>query len=202
MNSTPDVGQKADADEVRALLRELSQQLLAWSWEGVVGYEEMVERVGRTYGYADTTVVMEAQLAMIKLEADEHMTFVKGGIPGFPPMAYTQDIKNLLADIYEGKLGVAEARKALEALQGWKSRRKRIIQEIVFQLQVIAIQNSECQIPLAGEKMVEAALLHPRVLTNCRHANVGITARMDQLTSRIEDALLGVNYGVHNGYYS
>jgi len=47
MNSTPDVGQKADADEVRALLRELSQQLLAWSWEGVVGYEEMVERVGR-----------------------------------------------------------------------------------------------------------------------------------------------------------
>jgi len=111
-----DTGPKADANEVRALLRELSEQLLGWSWEGVVGYEEMVERVGRSYGYQDTTVVMEAQLAMIKLEADEHMTFVKGGIPGFPPMAYTQDIKNLLADIYAGKLSVSEARKALEAI--------------------------------------------------------------------------------------
>ena len=110
------MGQKAGADEVRALLRELSQQLLAWSWEGVVGYEEMVERVGRTYGYEDTTVAMEAQLAMIKLEPDEEMTFVKGGIPGFPPMAYTQTLKNLLADIYAGKLSVAEARSALEAL--------------------------------------------------------------------------------------
>ena len=111
-----DTGPKADANEVRALLRELSEQLLGWSWEGVVGYEEMVERVGRSYGYQDTTVVMEAQLAMIKLEADEHMTFVKGGIPGFPPMAYTQDIKNLLADIYAGKLSVSEARKALEVI--------------------------------------------------------------------------------------
>ena len=109
-------GQKANAGDVRALLRELSQQLLAWSWEGVVGYEEMVERVGRTYGYEDTTVVMEAQLAMIKLEPDEEMTFVKGGIPGFPPMAYTQTLKDLLADIYEGKLSVAEARKSLKAL--------------------------------------------------------------------------------------
>jgi len=59
---------------------------------------------------------MEAQLAMIKLEPDEEMTFVKGGIPGFPPMAYTQTLKNLLADIYSGKLSVAEARSALETL--------------------------------------------------------------------------------------
>jgi uncharacterized membrane protein YjjP (DUF1212 family)/uncharacterized membrane protein YjjB (DUF3815 family) len=116
MSGASDTGPKANADEVRALLRELSQQLLAWSWEGVVGYEEMVERVGRTYGYKDTTVAMEAQLAMIKLERDEEMTFVKGGIPGFPPMAYTQTLKDLLADIYAGKLSVAEARSALEAL--------------------------------------------------------------------------------------
>jgi uncharacterized membrane protein YjjP (DUF1212 family)/uncharacterized membrane protein YjjB (DUF3815 family) len=116
MSGASDTGPKANADEVRALLRELSQQLLAWSWEGVVGYEEMVERVGRTYGYADTTVIMEAQLAMIKLEADEHMTFVKGGIPGLPPLAYTQTLKDLLADIYAGKLSVAEARKSLKAL--------------------------------------------------------------------------------------
>ena len=44
MSEATKTEQKAEADEVRALLRELSQQLLAWSWEGVVGYEEMVER--------------------------------------------------------------------------------------------------------------------------------------------------------------
>jgi uncharacterized membrane protein YjjP (DUF1212 family)/uncharacterized membrane protein YjjB (DUF3815 family) len=107
---------RADAGQVRALLRELSQQLLAWSWEGVVGYEAIVERVGRTYGYDDTTVIMEAQAATIKLEPEGPVTFVKGGIPGFPPMAYTQDLKNMLADIYAGKLSVTEARKALKNL--------------------------------------------------------------------------------------
>ena len=116
MRTTTETVQKADAKEVRALLSELSQLLLAWSWEGVVGYEEMVERVGRTYGYDDTTVIMEAQSATIKLEADGQPTFVKGGIPGFPPMAYTQDLKNMLADIYAGKLSVSEARAALKSL--------------------------------------------------------------------------------------
>jgi uncharacterized membrane protein YjjP (DUF1212 family)/uncharacterized membrane protein YjjB (DUF3815 family) len=103
-----------DAKEVLALLTELSQQLLEWSWEGVAGYEEIVERVGRTYGYEDTTVSMEAQLANIKI--GEHATFVKGGIPGFPPMAHTQNLKNLLVDIYEDKLSLAEARKALKGI--------------------------------------------------------------------------------------
>jgi uncharacterized membrane protein YjjP (DUF1212 family)/uncharacterized membrane protein YjjB (DUF3815 family) len=116
MSEAVETSGKADAAQVRAFLRELSQQLLAWSWEGVVGYEEIVERVGRTYGYDDTTVIMEAQSAMIKLEPEGQGTFVKGGIPGFPPMAYTQDLKNMLADIYAGKLSVSEARKALETL--------------------------------------------------------------------------------------
>jgi uncharacterized membrane protein YjjP (DUF1212 family)/uncharacterized membrane protein YjjB (DUF3815 family) len=114
MSETGGVARKADAAEVQALLCELSQQLLAWSWEGVVGYEEIVERVGRTYGYDDTTVMMEAQSATIKL--DGQTTFVKGGIPGFPPMAYTQDLKNMLADVYAGKVSVADARKALQTL--------------------------------------------------------------------------------------
>ncbi len=114
MSEAGDTGGKADAAEVRALLRELSQQLLAWSWEGVVGYEEMVERVGRTYGYGDTSVIMEAQSATIML--DGQTTFVKGGIPGLPPLAHTQDLKNMLADIYDGKLSVSTARQALENL--------------------------------------------------------------------------------------
>jgi len=116
MNQGTNTPVKADASEVRALLCELSQQLLAWSWEGVVGYEEVVERVGRAYGYDETTVIMEAQAAMITLEGEGQTTFVKGGIPGFPPLAYTQDVKDLLADIYAGKLSVAEARAALKSL--------------------------------------------------------------------------------------
>jgi uncharacterized membrane protein YjjP (DUF1212 family)/uncharacterized membrane protein YjjB (DUF3815 family) len=116
MNESSSARVKADPAEVRALLRELSQLLLKWSWEGVAGYEEMVERVGRTYGYDDTTVLMEAQSAMIKLEPEGRGTFVKGGIPGFPPMAYTQTLKDMLADIYAGKLSVTEARKAIEGL--------------------------------------------------------------------------------------
>jgi uncharacterized membrane protein YjjP (DUF1212 family) len=105
---------KADAGEVRALLCELSQLLLKWSWEGVVGYEEITERVGRTYGYGDTTVMMQAQSGTIEL--DGQTVFVKGGIPGFPPMAYTQDLKCLLADIYADKLSVSEARQAVKEL--------------------------------------------------------------------------------------
>ncbi len=116
MSTTVETGQKADAGEVLALLDELSQQLLGWSWEGVVGYEEMVERVGRTYGYPEVTVLMEAQSAMIKLKPEGRATFVKGDIPGFPPMAYTQNLKDMLADIYAGKLSVAEARNALKTL--------------------------------------------------------------------------------------
>jgi uncharacterized membrane protein YjjP (DUF1212 family) len=106
---------KAEPNEVSDLLCELSQLLLAWSWEGVVGYEEMVQRVGRSYGYDDITVIMEAQSATIQL--DRHTAIVKGGIPGIPPLAHTQDLKCLLADIYAGKLSVSEARTALKNLR-------------------------------------------------------------------------------------
>jgi uncharacterized membrane protein YjjP (DUF1212 family) len=115
LSATADTTTKSDATEVRDLLSELCQLLLKWSWEGIVGYEEMVERVGRTYGYDDTTVMMEAQFATVKLD-DGRAAFVKGGIPGVPPLAYTHELKCLLADIYAGKLSVSEARKAIKDL--------------------------------------------------------------------------------------
>ena len=87
---------RADATDVRSLLEDLSALLLKWSWEGVVGYEEMVEKVSRSYGWDDATVMMEAQCATIEL--DGKVTFVRGGIPGFPPMAYTQNLKDLLGE--------------------------------------------------------------------------------------------------------
>ena len=105
---------RTDDDQVRTLLCDLSSLLLRWSWEGVVGYEEMVEKVASTYGWDDTTVMMEAQCATIEL--DGKVAFVKGGIPGIPPLAYTQNLKDLLHDIYVGKLSVTEARSAVNEL--------------------------------------------------------------------------------------
>ena len=114
MSTTTNTVSKADASEVLDLLCELSQLFLKWSWEGVVGYEEMVERVGRTYGYENTLVMMEAQSATIEL--DGQVRFIKGGIPGIPPLAYTHDLKCLLADIYDGNLSVSESRRAIKKL--------------------------------------------------------------------------------------
>jgi len=74
----------------------------------------MVERVGRIYGYDDILVMMEAQSATI--EFDGQVRFVKGGIPGIPPLAHTHDLKCLLADIYEGKLSVSESRSGLKKI--------------------------------------------------------------------------------------
>lgn len=110
--------EKVEAAALRGLLCELSSLLLAWSWEGVVGYEEMVERVARVYGYEDITVIMEAQSATI--EFDDRVSVIKGEIPGIPPLTHTHNLKCILADIYEGKLSVSEARGALKKLRAQK----------------------------------------------------------------------------------
>src|SRR5210317_281814 len=91
-----------DEKEVVDFLSDLSEQLLKWSWEGVAGYDEILEKVGSAYGHEDTMVNMEAQMANIKVGGLS--TFVRVGIPGFPALAFTRDVKNMLADILEGKL--------------------------------------------------------------------------------------------------
>ncbi len=48
--------------------------------------------------------MMEAQCATIEL--DGKVSFVKGGILGIPPLAFTQNLKDLLHDIDAGKLSV------------------------------------------------------------------------------------------------
>lgn len=42
---------------------------------------------------------------------------MKCDIPGFPPLAHTQDLGDTLADIYAGKLSVDEAPEALKKLK-------------------------------------------------------------------------------------
>lgn len=115
MNRPSRESERVDPVELRALLSDLSGLLLKWSWEGVTGYEEMVEKVGRVYGFEDTKVFMEAQCAMIQVEG--RTSFVKIGIPGFPPLTHTQALKNLLADIYDEKLSIEEARAKLRELE-------------------------------------------------------------------------------------
>jgi len=103
-----------DEKEVIDFLSDLSKQLLKWSWEGVAGYDEILEKVGSAYGHEDTMVNMEAQMANIRVGGLS--TFVRVGIPGFPALAFTRDVKNMLADILEGKLSLPEAKKTLAEL--------------------------------------------------------------------------------------
>jgi len=42
---------------------------------------------------------------------------VKVSIPGFPPLAKTQDVRNMLEDIYAGKISVEQARETLKNLK-------------------------------------------------------------------------------------
>jgi uncharacterized membrane protein YjjP (DUF1212 family)/uncharacterized membrane protein YjjB (DUF3815 family) len=105
---------KEEITQVKKLLHDIAQLLLSWSWEGVVGYEELLTCVSKTYGYDDIVVNFEAQSATIVLNGE--ISFVKGGIPGFPPMAYTQNLKNIFADIFAGKLSIIEAQNAIKEL--------------------------------------------------------------------------------------
>lgn len=105
----------ADANDVRSYLCELGELLLSWSWEGVVGYELMVSKAARAFGHDDATVIFDAEDATIRLDGD--VSIVKTTLPGFPPLAATQDLKNHLADVFDGKLSVSEARDALRRVK-------------------------------------------------------------------------------------
>ncbi len=107
--------QRSEADEVRAYLLELSELLLSWSWEGVVGYEAMITQAARAYGHDDVTVIFGAEAATIQLGGE--VSIVKIQLPGFPPLAATQDLKQHLADVFDGKLSVPEARAALKGVK-------------------------------------------------------------------------------------
>ncbi|WP_299482210.1 threonine/serine exporter family protein [uncultured Roseibium sp.] len=102
-------------EEVRAYLLELMQLLLDWSWEGVVGFEEIVEKVAETYSGNKATVVYEAESAL--LDFGGKVSVVKVGMPGFPALTKTSKLKNHLADVFEGKLQLHEARQSLADLK-------------------------------------------------------------------------------------
>lgn len=103
-----------DQNELLGLLSDLSRLLLHWSWEGVVGYETIVEQVGRSYGLYDVSVYMTAQSASIRV--GDRVTFEKVGIPAIPPLGATQTLKEVLPEIYAGNLSVTEARRRVQGI--------------------------------------------------------------------------------------
>ncbi len=115
-NNTPG---KAESDaQIREYLVDLMQLLLSWSWEGVVGHEEVVEKAAASFGVKDVTVVYGAESAI--LEYKGQTVLVKVDMPGFPALTNTQKLKNHLADVFEGKLTPEEARKNLSDLKSSK----------------------------------------------------------------------------------
>lgn len=111
--------QVVNAKELMDFLCKFSELLLSWSWEGVSGYEEIIKRVSRVYGHDEIKVNFEAQLANIQL--GDKSDFVSVGIPGIPPLADTQLLKDFVTDIVEGKLTLAEANKNLDKIQNKKN---------------------------------------------------------------------------------
>ena len=118
MNQPVSASDPVSSRDLTEFLSDLSELLLKWSWEGVAGCEEIVEQVARAYGNADASVYMTAQSASIKVGTE--VTFVKIGIPDIPPLGATQDLKDLLTDIYGGNTPLPDAHKALKAIAGTK----------------------------------------------------------------------------------
>ena len=76
--------QKADTEEVLDLLRDFAALLLEWSWEGTIGFEDELEKVGATYGFGDTTAIVSSQSAIIQMEGRQGNRLYRGiaGVPG------------------------------------------------------------------------------------------------------------------------
>ena len=60
-------------------------------------------------------VIFGGEAATIQLGGE--VSIVKTRLPGFPPLVATQDLKNHLADVFDDKLSLPEARTALKAVK-------------------------------------------------------------------------------------
>lgn len=98
-----------DTDEVFGLLKDLTQTLLNWSWEGVLGLERHVTRTAKAYGY-EAQVVMSAEAAVVHMGAH---TALLTGFPGIPPLAALPKLKSLMSDIASGTVDPTSARQRL-----------------------------------------------------------------------------------------
>ena len=111
-----DMQTEHDADDVFELIKDLTQTLLNWSWEGVVGLENHVRQAAQAYGY-EAQVVMSAEAAVVHMgERNVLLT----GFPGIPPLAALPELKSLMLDISGGTLDPVTARQRLAEISATK----------------------------------------------------------------------------------
>lgn len=114
MNKTSISGsEQPEADEVFALVTEVGQTFLEWSWEGTVGAEESIEGIGRAYGQ-NVTVIVTAETAAVQV--GDKTAFLKA-FPGFPPLAALPALKDWMIDVRQHRLTVSAARERLRSIR-------------------------------------------------------------------------------------
>jgi uncharacterized membrane protein YjjP (DUF1212 family) len=102
------------ADEPFALLGELTELLLRWSYEGTAGAEAIVRRVGACYDTPARATFLADQATVTVGER----VLAFGATSIVPPLDQVSALKRLLAEIDAGRLPVADARRRLAQLTG------------------------------------------------------------------------------------
>lgn len=95
-----------DEGQVFDLIQDLTQTLLKWSWEGVLGIENRIQGVARAYGH-EAQVVMSAEAAEVRIGSRAALLT---GFPGIPPLAALPKLKALLKEVANGAIDPVEAR--------------------------------------------------------------------------------------------
>jgi uncharacterized membrane protein YjjP (DUF1212 family) len=139
-------------DEVFALLRRLTEQLLVWSYEGTFRSEEIVERVGRTYG-VDAEATFTADSAVLTVD-DRTASFARA--PVVPPLDQVSDLRALLYEIDDGAMAPGDALVRLNALADRPPRFSKAWQVVGLALFATGFGIS---VQATGQEIVASAVL-------------------------------------------
>lgn len=111
-------------DELLELVGPLVEVLLAWSYEGTMRCEAIVQRVAGTYGRSvETSFLADAAFVTV---GDRTLAF--GHEPTVPQLDQVSHPKRLLAEIDGGTLSPREAARRLAALRATPNRWSRPVQ--------------------------------------------------------------------------
>lgn len=112
---TPD---RNDASDAFALLSDLTQLLLRWSYEGTTEASRIIARVGHHYG-VEASAAFLADSAVLTVDA---RSIAFSASPTVPPLDQASALKRLLQDIDAGALTADEARAKVGRLAAAKAR--------------------------------------------------------------------------------
>ena len=109
-----------DVEELWALLQDVAQMLLSWSWEGVMGIEEALQHIVQAYhvergiekeDHLNFQCLVWAQEAMLTL--DGRTAFIRQ-YPGFPALKALNAYRRFIHRLKGGELTIQQARQSLE----------------------------------------------------------------------------------------